>query len=175
MLNWITIDEKYLDYLRANVDRRIPQVNYGVDHYKPFFGVLFETEEYAYVTQVSHPQPRHTALKASLDFVKVYDGTKLLCVVNLNYMFPIPKKNIKYLQYSNIQAYRSFKSEKEKNDYIALLKKEMSIMQSMKIEDKAKKLYTLCRMHPEAFVTQRCLNFSALESACKTYYGLKAE
>lgn len=138
MLNWITIDEKYLDYLRNNIDSRIPKVEYGPDHYKPFFGVLFEKGGFAYVSQVSHPQPRHASISGP-DFVKVYDGSKLLCVVNLNYMFPIPRNEIRYLDYSKIQSYRSFHSEKEKNDYIALLKKEMSLMQTMGIEGKAKR------------------------------------
>lgn len=169
MLDWITIDEKYLDYLRKNVDSRIPRVEYGPNHYKPFFGVLFETGDFAYVSQVSHPQPRHASISGP-DFVKVYDGAKMLCVVNLNYMFPIPKKKVNYLDYRNIQAYRSFVSEKEKNDYIALLKREMSIMQTMGIEEKAKKVYKLRALYPESFVAKRCLDFTRLEEACKEYH-----
>lgn len=172
MLNWITIDEMYLDHLRNNVDKRIPEVNYGVDHYKPFFGVLFVSDQFAYVTQVSHPQPRHTTMKSGQDFVKVFDGKKLLCVVNLNYMFPVPNSSINYLNYGDIHSYRTFNSEKEKNDYIALLKKEMTIMQTMGIESKAKNLYKLWHDHPEAPVAQRCLNFSALENECSSYYSL---
>jgi len=172
MLDWIVIDEKYLDYLRSNVESRIPRVNYGVDHYKPFFGVLFETDKFAYVTQVSHPQPRHNSLKASLDFIKVFIGSKLMCVINLNYMFSIPKDKVQYLQYSNISSYRSFANEKEKNNYIALLKAEMSAMQGMKIENKAKRVYSLKNTQPESSVAKRCFDFKNLESECSKYYGL---
>lgn len=66
MLKWITVDEKYLDYLRTNVDSRIPNTNYGQNKLKPFFGVLFETENFAYVSQVSHPQDRHQHQKATM-------------------------------------------------------------------------------------------------------------
>ena len=34
MQNWVVIEEKYLDYLRAT-ERRIPFSNYGSDKYKP--------------------------------------------------------------------------------------------------------------------------------------------
>jgi protein AbiQ len=57
-MKWINVNEKYLDYLRA-VEGRIPRTDYGLDKYKPFFGILFETEDFYYITQVSHPQPRH--------------------------------------------------------------------------------------------------------------------
>lgn len=49
-MEWLVIDEKYLDYLRQE-DSRIPKSNYGKDKYKPFFGTLFETEEFYYVTR----------------------------------------------------------------------------------------------------------------------------
>ncbi len=58
MQNWVIIDEKYLDFLRA-AEPRIPFSDYGTDKYKPFFGVLFEIGDLVYVTQISHAQPRH--------------------------------------------------------------------------------------------------------------------
>jgi len=52
-MEWLVIDEKYLDYLRI-IDSRIPYSDYGENRYKPFFGVLFETEHFCYVTQMAH-------------------------------------------------------------------------------------------------------------------------
>lgn len=40
----------------------------GSDKYKPFFGVLFETDNLYYVTQVSHPQKRHQKMTQQKDF-----------------------------------------------------------------------------------------------------------
>ena len=170
MLKWITVDEKYLDYLRTNVDSHVPMTNYGPNHLKPFFGVLFETDDYAYVTQVSHPQPRHQNIKSSLTFLKVFNQNKLICVVNLNHMFPIPKNRVCEMQYGDIEQYRAFSSTKEKNDYVALLKTEMRIMQTMDIEKKALKLYNLCKNHPESVVSKSCMLFTKLEEACAEYY-----
>lgn len=42
-MEWLVIDEKYLNYLRDK-ESRIPKSDYGNDKYKPFFGVLFETD-----------------------------------------------------------------------------------------------------------------------------------
>ena len=71
MQNWVVVEEAYLDYLRA-AEPRIPFSDYGTDKLKPFFGTLFEVGDLVYVTQVSHPKPRHAKMKNSLDFHKIY-------------------------------------------------------------------------------------------------------
>ena len=88
-MKWITIPEHYLNFLRKT-EPRIPHSDYGRNHFKPFFGALFETNSLLYVTQVSSPKTRHNTMKQNLDFYKLYDKSdkKLLAVVNLNYMFP---------------------------------------------------------------------------------------
>ena len=52
-MEWKIVNEDYLNYLRHN-ETRIPHSNYGEDKYKPFFGILFETNDFYYVTQISH-------------------------------------------------------------------------------------------------------------------------
>ncbi|EGQ79730.1 hypothetical protein HMPREF9094_1236, partial [Fusobacterium animalis ATCC 51191] len=48
------------------------------------------------MTQISSKKPRHLKMKESIDFVKIFDKTnkKLISVINLNYMFPVPKSEI---------------------------------------------------------------------------------
>ncbi len=65
-MEWLVIDEEYLNYLR-NYEERIPRSDYGRDKYKPFFGTLFETEEFCYVSQISHVQERHESMKSNVD------------------------------------------------------------------------------------------------------------
>ena len=127
MMKWKSIDESYLDYLR-NTEKRVPKSNYGANKYKPFFGELFFVGDLIYVTQVSSPKEKHEKLKNNLDFKKLYSSGQLIAVVNLNYMFPVPEKYIADVDYDNIEKYRSFASEKEKNDYIYLLKTEIKII-----------------------------------------------
>ena len=71
-MKWINVNEKYLDYLRA-FEGRIPRTDYGSDKYKPYFGIYFETEDFYYITLVSHAQPRHQKMKKQPDFFKIYD------------------------------------------------------------------------------------------------------
>lgn len=171
MQNWLILDEKYLDDLRTSVEPRIPHMDYGKDKLKPFFGVLFEKDDLYYVTQVSHfNQSKHAFMKNAMDFRKIYIPSKILggqdipaCVVNLNYMFPIPKSLVKNLEYKDITMYRTFKSEQEKSKYIDLLRSELKAINAMNIEDMAKKLYNLKSEHPENRVSLRCFDFAKLE------------
>lgn len=142
-MKWINVNEKYLDFLRK-FEHRIPMTDYGTDKYKPFFGILFETDDYYYITQVSHAQKRHLRMKKQPDFFKVYDPknpSRLIAVVNLNYMFPIPKDEVTPFIKREIDIYRTFESEQEKSKYISLLNYEMKMINTMNLTDSALSLY----------------------------------
>lgn len=170
-MRWINVNEKYLDYLRAT-EKRIPKTDYGTDKYKPFFGVLFEIDDLYYITQVSHPQDRHSKLKQQKDFFKLFDPNtsgRLIAVVNLNYMFPIPKEQTSPFIKKNIHTYRTFKTEKEKSQYIDLLDTELKIINSMDLGIKAQELYKLKYDNPNNNVSKRCIDFKAMERLAIKY------
>ncbi len=174
-MKWINVNEKYLDYLRAT-EGRIPRTDYGTDRYKPFFGVLFEVGDLFYVTQVSHAQPRHEKLKQQKDFYKIFDPKnpeRLIAVVNLNYMFPIPKVQTTPFEKKNIHTYRAFKSETEKSKYIDLLDTELSVINSLDIGTKAEELYKLKYDNPEHVVSKRCIDFKDMERLALQYKNNK--
>lgn len=170
-MKWINVNEKYLDYLRET-ERRIPKTDYGTDKYKPFFGVLFEVGDLYYITQVSHPQDRHRKLKQQKDFFKLFDQNirgRLIAVVNLNYMFPIPKEQTSPFVKKNIHTYRTFKTEKEKSQYIDLLDTELAIINSMDLGIKAQELYKLKYDSLEDEVSKRCIDFKVMEQLARKY------
>ena len=169
-MDWLVIPEEYLNYLR-NTEKHIPLSDYGKDKYKPFFGALFEVGDLVYVTQISHPQPRHQTMKNNLDFKKVYHPTdnRLIAVINLNYMFPIPKSLYKILQYKDIELYRTFSNSVEKSKYIDLLKTELSVIASMNLGVAARKIYENKYSNPSSFLAQRCLDYKMLEQMAKDY------
>ncbi len=170
-MKWINVNEKYLDYLRK-IEKRIPKTDYGTDRYKPFFGVLFEVNDLYYVTQVSHPQERHKNLRQQKDFYKLFDPKnpkRLIAVVNLNYMFPIPKNQTSPFIKKNINTYRTFKTEKEKSKYIDLLDTELFIINSMNLDNKAKDLYKLKYDKPDDRISKRCIDFKAMEQLALNY------
>lgn len=170
-MRWINVNEKYLDYLRE-IERRIPRTDYGTDRYKPFFGILFEVGDLYYITQVSHAQPRHKTMRQQKDFYKIYDPQnpkRLIAVVNLNYMFPIPKTETTPFEKSKINTYRTFESEIEKSKYIDLLDKELQVINSMDIGTKAKEIYSLKYNKPEHVVAKRCIDFKDMERLAQQY------
>lgn len=170
-MKWINVDENYLDYLRS-FEHRIPITDYGSDKYKPFFGVLFEMDNLYYVTQVSHPQKRHQKMTQQKDFFKLYNPnnpTRLIAVVNLNYMFPIPKEYTHDFEKKKIDTYRTFESEKEKGKYIDLLDTELKAINTLNLDKKALFIYNLKYDKPDDRVSKRCIDFKNMEKFAKLY------
>ncbi|RCX18243.1 protein AbiQ [Anaerobacterium chartisolvens] len=140
-----------------------------------FFGSLFENGDMEYISQVSHPQDRHLKLKQQVDFYKIYnpeDG-RLMCVINLNYMFPIHKSLLIDLEYKNIENYRTFTSDIAKSKYIDLLNIEIKAINRLPIITSAIKIYENKYRYPNDRVSQRCFDFKRLEQACIEYKALK--
>lgn len=163
MQKWIIINESYLDYLRKDYESRIPRTDYGEDKMKPFFGTLMTVGDLVYVTQVSSAKSRHQNLKSQLDFYKIYRGDSLISVINLNYMFPVPKSEISTLEYSKLSDYVKFSTEKKKSDYVALLKYELYEIQKLPLEGNAKIIYNLKYENPEHNISRRSFDFKHLE------------
>ncbi|WP_339059599.1 type III toxin-antitoxin system ToxN/AbiQ family toxin [Fusobacterium animalis] len=165
---WCTINKDYISFLK-NYDSRIPNIDYGNNGYKPFFSPLFEKDGLVYVTQVSSKKPRHLKMKESIDFVKIFDKTnkKLISVINLNYMFPVPKSEIIEVKYKNISNFRTFSSLDEKNKYINLLKYEMKVINNKNIQAQALKVYN--SVNTDSFLKNRSLPFLLLEEKATEY------
>ena len=176
-MKWINVNEKYLDFLRE-FEHRIPMTDYGTDKYKPFFGILFETDDYYYITQVSHAQKRHLRMRKQPDFFKIYDpknSSRLIAVVNLNYMFPIPKNEVTSFVKKDIDTYRTFKSDEEKSKYINLLNNEMKMINTLNLADAATSLYEKKYKFPDSKLAQRCLDYKSLEEYAIKWIGEKSE
>ena len=165
---WCTINKDYISFLK-NYDSRIPNIDYGKNGYKPFFSPLFEKDGLVYVTQVSSKKPRHLKMKESIDFVKIFDKTnkKLISVINLNYMFPVPKSEIIEVKYKNIGNFRTFSSLDEKDKYLKLLKYEMKVINNKNIQTQALKVYN--SIGKNSFLKNRCLPFLLLEEKAIEY------
>ena len=109
----------------------------------------------------------------SLDFHKLEDkDSKLLyAVLNINNMIPVPDQCIVQLKYNKVQEFRKFSNEKQKTDYIYLLKKEKDLidMDPDIIQRKALKLYEMCLRIPDSSLTKRYCKFNLLEQKSKQY------
>jgi len=180
-MDWCSINNDYLNFLRDNGDDRIPYSEYfssdGEKRFKPFFTPLFTVGDLVYTTQITSPKARHYRMKNSQDFIKILKDEEdkrslddtLFGVVNLNYMFPVPKEFITTIKYGDLENYRDFKDEKEKSEYIDLLKKELKKIKSSSLEVKAVKVYELKEKAPDSMIAQRCLDFKKLEEVAKKF------
>ena len=106
------------------------------------------------------------------DFFKLYDPdnpTRLIAVVNLNYMFPIPKEYTYDFEKKKIDTYRTFESEKSKGKYIDLLDTELKVINTLNLDEKVLLIYNLKYKKPDDKVSKRCIDFKNMEKFAKLY------
>ena len=86
-------------------------------------------------------------------------------------MVPIAKEEAKLLDFFYLDNYKKFKNNSEKNKYIALLSKELFIINKRREEifSKSKGLYEEKINHPNSYLSKRCCNFLYLEAKCLEY------
>lgn len=96
-------------------------------------------------------------------------NNKLLAVVNLNYMFPVPKAEAIDLEYTQIHNYRDFESDRQKSQYIHFLKIELRLINKLELDKAAQKLYKLKYSYPDNIISKRCLDFKRLEALAQKY------
>jgi len=170
-MDWYVVDKNYIKYL-IQFDSRVGYVEYG-EKLKLHVGVLLPVNDCRYYVPISSAKPKHQRMSNSLDFHKLQDTDTgyLYAVLNLNNMIPVPDSCITQLKYNQIEQFRSFSNEKEKNDYIYLLQKEKAIMDSIQstLRNKAEKLYAKCLRIPDSSLASRCCNFKLLEEKCNSY------
>ena len=177
-MHWCQIDESYLNFLRE-YECRIPYMDYGGNHYKPFFHSLFTLENgLEYVAQLNHAQKRHKRMRDMPDFKRIFIPVRrkngnvikhLAAVINLNYMFPVPSNCIQNVTAENIEDVRTFKDDVSKSKYINLLAKELKVIDAKNLEKDAKKLYDLKCNYPDYFISKRCFDYKELETLAQRF------
>ncbi len=171
-MKYYHINEEFLDRLR-DYEPRIPETNYGTESWKPFFGSLFEVDDLVYVTNLTSPKPRHDRMRSNLDFIKLYisdepNPDRFIAVVNLNYMFPVPKKYLIEVDYHVLKSLMPEKAEEHLSKYWDFLSIELEALESSKVLENSKKVYDMKYVYPENNISSRCFDFKALENKVKT-------
>lgn len=170
-MDWYVVDKDYIKYL-LRFDSRVGYVGYG-EKIKLHVGVLLMVNSYRYYVPISSPKNKHYRMSNCMDFHKLQDANTgvLYAVLNLNNMIPVPDSCVTQLKYNQVEQFRSFKDEKEKNDYIYLLQKEKAIIDSIQdtIQRKEEKLYNKCLRSPDSSFASRCCDFKLLEEKSSTY------
>ena len=149
-MNWYIVDKKYINYL-TQFDSHVGYVEYG-ERLKLHVGTLLTIGNFHYYVPISSAKPKHQKMSNSLDFHKLQDESTryLYAVLNINNMIPVPDNCLTQLKYNQIDCFRSFKSDKEKTDYIYLLQREKFLIDNIQntLQNKAMKLYQQCIAKP---------------------------
>ena len=168
-LYWVDI--KYIRDL-ARVDDHVmsvsPQINKST---RPFIGVIVICDDKEYCVPLSSPKPKHQHMNNDKDFTRIYDGNKLIAVLNFNEMIPVSRDVIQQLDM------RIHPSDSEQTiRYKKLAAKQLSICQKNQdaIVQKANKLYqTIYSPGVSLQLVRRCCDFKKLEEVLANRSGKK--
>lgn len=99
------INANYIDYLLPFAPHLFHNSKKGQANSRKYIGVLLQVHGFDYFAPLSSFKPKHEKMKEGLDFIKI----KHYSVINLNNMFPAPKTECSYVDFSKIrnQPYRS--------------------------------------------------------------------
>lgn len=168
-LKWYIADKDYINYLRQ-FDEKVQNINYNTK-LKPYIGILININEFNYYVPISSGKEKHYKVHEGMDFIKIVQNNKIIGVLNLNNMVPIADENIKILKYKEIENYRAFTNDMEKNLYISFLNFELDLInnKSEKIKKNAMRIYNEKVNNPNSKISKRCCDFKLLEEKGKLY------
>ena len=91
-------------------------MEYG-ERLKLHVGILLTIGDFHYYVPIFSAKPKHQKMSNSLDFHKLQDESTgyLYAVLNINNMIPVPDNCLTQLKYNQVESFRSFSNEKEKN------------------------------------------------------------
>ncbi len=161
-LKLYTMDMKYVRDLH-NVDDRVQSVSPQIHKSnRPFVGVVVICDKHKYCIPLDHPKDKHYKMKNDVDFTRIFDGEKLIGVLNFNNMIPVEDNLIRLLD---------VKPGKKDTDadkaYKNLCAKELDWVQKNQdaIVKKANKLYQMIVSDiANQGLKKRCLDFLKLEA-----------
>lgn len=160
-----TLDMKYVRDLHK-VDDRVQSVSPQIHKSnRPFVGIVVVCEEHLYCVPVDHPKEKHFKMKNDVDFTRIFDGDRLIGVLNFNNMIPvdhavIKKMNVRIEPHDN-GAEKAYK---------ILCTKELDWVQKNQdaIIKKANKLYRMITTEEaNHLLRKRCVDFKKLEAVLK--------
>ena len=161
------IDLKYRRNL-AKVDDRVmsisPQINKCMG---PFVGIVIVCNDKRYCIPLSSPKNKHKDMKNSVDFMKIYDGDKLIGVLNFNNMIPVHPGSLRKVEIKILET-----DSQQNIAYKNLLSNQLSWCNSNRstILKQAEKLYRLIAGgNAWDTLVNRCCNFVLDEKLCEAY------
>ena len=99
-LNLYYMDMKYIRDLH-NADDRVQSVSPQIHKSnRPFVGIVVICGEHKYCVPLDSAKEKHKTQKNDVDFTRIFDGEKLISVMNFNNMIPVDDKFIRKIDLS---------------------------------------------------------------------------
>lgn len=160
-LNLYFMDMKYIRVLHK-ADDRVQSVSPQIHKSnRPFIGIVVICDEHKYCIPLDSAKEKHKTQKNDVDFTRIFDGEKLISVLNFNNMIPVDDRFIR-----KIDLKPSPKDNTAQANYKKLCIKEIELCRKNQdaIIKKANKLYYLVQKpNCSSMLKKRCNDFKKLE------------
>lgn len=160
-LNLYIVDIKYVRDLAKKDDNVLSVSPQSEKDRRPFVGIIIIWKDKKYCIPLSSPKKKHETMKNDVDFMKIYDGERMVGVLNFNNMIPIDER------YAHVMDLKI-----KRDDLIPIVYyKKMCTKQlkwcrenQQKIIKKANKLYwMITEGKANSNLKKRCCDFIKLE------------
>ena len=155
------MDMKYVRDLHK-ADDRVQSVSPQIHKSRrPFVGVVVVCGEHKYCVPLDSAKEKHKSQKNDVDFTRIFDGEKLISVLNFNNMIPVDDRFI-----TKIDLKPSAKDSPAQANYKKLYIKEIAWCRKNQetIVKKTNKLYLLVQKpNCSGMLKKRCNDFKKLE------------
>lgn len=166
-LSLYLVDLKYIRNL-AHADDHVMSISPQVGKSnRPFIGVIVVCENKQYCVPLSSPKEKHKTMKNDVDFMRVFDGDKLIAVLNFSEMIPVRSDVIQPL---NMR--QNANDDEKTRHYKKMASKQLSFCQKNQdlIVRKANRLYNLITSGKGSYdLRKRCCDYTKLESVLARY------
>jgi protein AbiQ len=163
-MKFYTIDDGYLDHLRA-ADPKVPNsLGPTYTKKKPYLGVLLNVDGNDFLAPLSSPKYWHAQVATSdVTMFKLYDRSDAsisLGIISLSFMLPAPPHVLSYLDFST-----------QDPKYATLLQAQYEYIKTKwgKIQTKAEKIYNQVVINPKPYLAGKTCDFAKLITHSSTY------
>lgn len=157
------IDDKYISFLKNSGNKGVENNYANTDNQKPYVGVVVKVKGYDYFAPLSSPKEKYQRMSDSNPtlFKIEKSNKKMIGVVRLNNMIPVPKKSLHKLEFNKIKD----------SNYRNLIKDQYKIISTNadKVQSKAESIYDLVVNKRNEFYSNLSNDFSKLEKDCESY------
>lgn len=148
------IDNDYIEYL-YQFDNKVP---FNKNKKRPYIGIIIKVHNNNYFAPLFSPKQNHNKYSDNPTYMKI---GKDYGIIRFNNMIPVIKESLIYIDFNKIQ------DKKYKNLIIA--QNKFIQKNTVKIREKANKLYEFVTVDKKEFFVNLCCNFKLLENQSKIY------